>query len=591
MIVMQNVFISAQRMEARGLGSDAVEKASSEDSGDALVYDLDRDESCDPLEKGCTGDTNSYDMMPKNIQDCLEWSTRNLRRMAAMSATFNTDFIGNLQANSRDGLVVTTCYSGAGTAEMAANIALNFGVPWCPEDNNLVLYSSCDADATSQKVLMAHDLAHRPLHLFTDVLDRLPDDVRAFCLQIQQKHMRKYHILKAMKNKPRKKKRRLQNSQQEIAHLEQDYLLRLHAVLQETKFNEEAYCQIHCQKCNINPRSNPELAKHRWLEVAGTTCCPFSSIGKRGGFLDDATLPCLVWWHSSRRLRPSDILHECVPSFNPDVFDDSSHDELDSTTDGEYKRFSIIFSPVHLGVPSSRSRIYSWFNANIPVDTARFHRIFRSLFFHDCATTAKIYIVVPDSVRALHREAWARQQGQYVIGDNSSVVACVAEREYFLPFGCDHFRQRWLAYADRSCCGRRRSELPECHLIPCDQSPEYYRRSCKGDVVPTLMRHSSLFDIISGCEVLPAEHFLIQGFPVPEVGLSSELCAFFPFSSIFSHLPVEDRNSSFLSDAQMRRLAGNSFHVAAVGAMMQFMWSVHPELPVLDETVHFGDVD
>ena len=87
---------------------------------------------------------------------------------------------------------------------------------------------------------------------------------------------------------------------------------------------------------------------------------------------------------------------------------------------------------------------------------------------------------------------------------------------------------------------------------------------------------SFLFDLISRQELVAAQHFLIQGFPVPGL-CSHEAAAVFPFPSIVSLVPdskkTNDAKKIELCDSEVRALSGNSFHWAAIGAMQMFMLS------------------
>ena len=80
-----------------------------------------------------------------------------------------------------------------------------------------------------------------------------------------------------------------------------------------------------------------------------------------------------------------------------------------------------------------------------------------------------------------------------------------------------------------------------------------------GILVPALLTHSSLIDVVSGQEIIPLQHWLIQGLPVP--GLCADaLSRDFLFSLIFRNL----------TDANVRKAIGNMMHAAPIGAWLGF---------------------
>ena len=59
----------------------------------------------------------------------------------------------------------------------------------------------------------------------------------------------------------------------------------------------------------------PQAMLH--IEIAGPTCTPWSRANQDArGWLEEASLPCLVWIASLARARPHAIVAECVPAFD-----------------------------------------------------------------------------------------------------------------------------------------------------------------------------------------------------------------------------------------------------------------------------------
>jgi len=80
---------------------------------------------------------------------------------------------------------------------------------------------------------------------------------------------------------------------------------------------------------------------------------------------------------------------------------------------------------------------------------------------------------------------------------------------------------------------------------------------------PALLTGSDLFDIVSGQEVLPVQHWLIQGFPVPGL-CSPDLSKRFPFPTLVSAM------GTTLTDSSVKTLTGNAMHQAAVGVCLLY---------------------
>lgn len=97
----------------------------------------------------------------------------------------------------------------------------------------------------------------------------------------------------------------------------------------------------------------------------------------------------------------------------------------------------------------------------------------------------------------------------------------------------------------------------ECILVDLMQSVSHW--GYKTDVVPTLLRGSVLWDLVTWRHVLPEEVLLMQGLPVPGL-VPDVLSRRFPFPAVLRGMDV----------AAKRSIAGNSMHAACVSAA--FIW-------------------
>ena len=53
--------------------------------------------------------------------------------------------------------------------------------------------------------------------------------------------------------------------------------------------------------------------------MGGHTCDPWTSQGSHSNFLDESTLPLLVWIFSSRYYEVDDLVDECTPQWKPAI--------------------------------------------------------------------------------------------------------------------------------------------------------------------------------------------------------------------------------------------------------------------------------
>ena len=199
-----------------------------------------------------------------------------------------------------------------------------------------------------------------------------------------------------------------------------DFVKEVKEILSQVHFLDKAPCKVHGCDCWISPRSSGHHA-NRWVEVAGTVCSPWSSMGGHDAWLNASTLSELIWAYSTRYYEPDEVVHECVPGHCPEDLQkalngDSSTDstfvlkhELSrplkrkDTEERFYNLWYLRFGPTDLGIPSSGTRAWSLFSLNGVVKfKADFTSssgvvLFKDLFFRQCALDASAYMVAGDS--------------------------------------------------------------------------------------------------------------------------------------------------------------------------------------------------
>ena len=88
--------------------------------------------------------------------------------------------------------------------------------------------------------------------------------------------------------------------------------------------------------------------------------------------------------------------------------------------------------------------------------------------------------------------------------------------------------------------------------------------TCTPDICPSLLRNSILYDVGSRTCLLPAEHWLVQGFPHPCAGIESQ---WFPFPEV-----VEPSASAIkqVSSSAQRSLTGNAMHWSQISTWVLY---------------------
>ena len=96
------------------------------------------------------------------------------------------------------GIVLTTDYSGCGTAELAAAMIqeafVHQKLATAEAARGLVVHSrACDRDGTCRETLRSHPSTSLPKHVMEDILDRLPDLDQQKVSNWQKAHTDKFH--------------------------------------------------------------------------------------------------------------------------------------------------------------------------------------------------------------------------------------------------------------------------------------------------------------------------------------------------------------------------------------------------------------
>jgi hypothetical protein len=153
-----------------------------------------------------------------------------------------------------------------------------------------VHWSAWDIKRASQTVLLQHPARFR--HVFVNILDRLFEGDRIRLEAIHDRHLREFKDLQEQFAKGQISESELREQK---ALLGERMVSQMSSILEQIEFAQEAYC-VRCDaQCPISPRDDPTLSDYIWIEAAGNTCCPWSSMcSTTSMWLDAATLPFLV---------------------------------------------------------------------------------------------------------------------------------------------------------------------------------------------------------------------------------------------------------------------------------------------------------
>ncbi|MCP4240020.1 MAG: hypothetical protein GY772_05620, partial [bacterium] len=258
----------------------------------------------------------------------------------------------DLRGGGWDHVVVTTSYSGIGCAEAAlawirdafqdagVSLALHF-------------HSATDISAVCRKVLASHVRGSRPEHIFGNVQASVPastiarlEAMGAIYRERITARVSAARLAKGMEHASDVRRAEVQRLGDKFAE-KATKLLAEH----ELDLGAIGWCHVHEKECPLAP-STARSGRALFLEVAGTTCVAWSSMGLRWGWLDPSAVPCLAWSFWMRARRPDIIIHENTPRFDLERLLALLGPELHAAV-------SQLTSPDDFGVPTRRWSRYA----------------------------------------------------------------------------------------------------------------------------------------------------------------------------------------------------------------------------------------
>ena len=437
----------------------------------------------------------------------------------------------NIENLLRDGVLGHTDYSGKRCTETSMEMLLVGlrGAGLKLKRNTFSWWRMTDVSKASQGLGLAA-LCVKPLHIFADVMDRVPAHHRA--------------ALAALRPEPSatraEKLECYQNQQQYLLEHGSEFLGRF-AV---------APCLIHKTLCAVSVQEkgslkmkNTRARRPLLLGVGGSMCTPWSTFGLREGMASHHTEHFQVWLQDLAHSKFDVITLENAPQMPTQLMMDALQ--------GLYTFVHCIFGPNDLGWPCLRKRLMltairksrlQWVG---PTDSVEIAEDFLRCFGASVCVDGSAFFVDALGERALRRDMAVQR------GYSASVDVTGIPTPLLLPPGTRSILQE--LETDLAPDGDWSSADA---AIICDLSQSKARRRVN-HLLPTLMSSSMLWEAKCDHFVTADEQDLAMGFPVALAD-----------GQVFGkdYLQCRAVDLSTLSLAQRRVLAGNGMHLPCVAS-------------------------
>jgi len=387
-------------------------------------------------------------------------------------------------------------------------------------------------DPVCQEVLV--NSKTKPHHCFSNILDRVPKAVTKYLDECQQHH--RSALQDSGEPVGSRKYRQL------IKDHGEDFLEEACSYLEHIDFPKDAVAQ--CRICNQDCPLWPVLDENCvWIEIAGNTCTPWSSVGKGLGWLDTLSIPCLIWAFTSRWQLPHHIVNECTSAWPAKSF-------FHKVFGGLYDISSISMSPDDLGLPATRNRTYTHLSCKslccpiVQLTSAEFNDIYR----RDLVVDALDFWSAPKSlVKAAHRDLVKKRK---IVGGLGLDRLPWHE---IMPVG---LKKRWFSYKklhDETIASGSGGHAAICNLA---WNSSYF--GSPRSLMPALLTKSVIYSFAAKRPLLACEHFVVHGIPL------------FRGSDV-----VDDDLFLNLGLKRQRRLSGNQTVVQVVGTVVGLIMLGH----------------
>ncbi|CAE7037690.1 unnamed protein product [Symbiodinium sp. CCMP2456] len=474
---------------------------------------------------------------PRTFEDVMLWARNFLPGMLAAMSAQGARVPRVLDKLQRTKLVLTSSYSGMGVAEMS--------VPFLQDafqERGVKLsvryHASRDHDELCRKMLLHAEFgSSQESHVFGDIFDFVTTTCSTELLDLQQEcHQR---LARALSGKTGPQKRSLS-----VQHGRNFAVKALGVLGSASPPYQQGHCFRHQKVCPFWPPSSSD-AWH--VEIAGSTCTPWSSSGKHLGWLDKESVPCLVWMHAVAGVRPAIVIHECTPTFDVEVMLRFFQDD--------YVGSSLVFGPLDLGIPCNRLRRYTVLlrkdlcASPSPRVLLFSEETFLQLVGARVASCAAMFLrATAEEVRELVQHM---ADQRHVVLPHDTSESAINASALLSPWHRQNLQKYKSALAGNA-------ELEGAAEIIVDLSQDADERPRMSCMMPCLLRTSLLYALKARRPLTPSEWFCVQCLPM-------SLPADNDFASFVPWLPHMLRS---LSRNQAQQLAGNSMVLPAMGSVL-----------------------
>ena len=198
---------------------------------------------------------------PRVYSDLFDWPKHFFDRIVGLDGDFSSHDVRKTLRRRK--VVLTTSFSGMGTAEIALNLISGFLVQQgiCKRDQ-FQLYCAVDSDTKCQRILCHGDNNSGAKHVFADVCSVVSADV------VSQ--------LKARLKELRQEAERHPDRREEYETKFHQFAKKL---LSGATFDKQAYCLKCKQFCsrfwNAGMIVDGNPSDYLWIECGGSPCVPF----------------------------------------------------------------------------------------------------------------------------------------------------------------------------------------------------------------------------------------------------------------------------------------------------------------------------
>jgi len=469
---------------------------------------------------------------PASHASTHQWCSQFASRLEQLSDGKGLNWLSMLLTRLQEGIQINADYSGTGQPEhIARQVAQQAVLRDCAA--KVVCWRASDIEPHARQALIADGAGGGAQHVFGDLLRRVSSKTRKLLRA-------RYAAAERQVTARRAAGEELKAVQtQEGSAMMKDCLALLDK--EPRNLDDAAFCfkcQDHCR--HYGPADQDKGMSR--MSVAGTTCTPWSRMGSKKRWAAFCTVVFAAWASEVKFWDPDFILHECTEDFDVEL--------LHAIFGNAFVLFTVRFSPVELGIPVSRPRVWTLgFNRARVVCHLPFSRdTFGKFFFRQLLLDGHIFFeAIPEDIKLRFLQRLAEKQKLAMDVDGEHGVSC---RE-LLP---ESLHQMLLAY-EKHC---RKKKKPLDFIVNLRQKPSFMQGF--SSIVPTLLTHTSiLWSMRKNCVLPPLGHLDVMGFPVFVKMEGNE-------RSGLEQLAL----AGGLSDSEILSLAGNGMVAAAVGSVFMF---------------------